>query len=104
VAPDLLGYGLSEHPDGFGFRLSEQTEALREFALAFELEGWIVVGQDWGGPLALGVAHAVLAVPNAGHFFQEDAASEVACAMTECFGGQRTARQTNKPSEALCYP
>jgi haloalkane dehalogenase len=238
VAPDLLGYGLSEHPDGFGFTLREQLEALRAFALAFALEGWIVVGQDWGGPLALGVAlelgtalrgivlgstfawrsagltriighllrsaplqrrmidsdhfidfivrrltrarltpeelshyqlvaarpelrrakavlprelidadewlttlesqvfrqlrsvrtllihaqrdvlsggsvrrlgrmlpnHAVLALPNAGHFFQEDAPREVALAIAEHFGSERSPRQTNKPSEALCYP
>lgn len=244
VAPDLLGYGLSEHPDGFGFTLREQFEALRAFAQGLELEGCIVVGQDWGGPLALGVAlerraslrgivlgstfawrstgltrvighvlrsaplqrqmiesdhfiegivrrltrarltadelshyqlvaatpelrrakavlprelldadqylatlesqvsrqlrsvrtllihaqrdflsgsslrrlarmlpnHAVLPLPNAGHFFQEDAPQEVALAIAEHFGSgehfgsERSPRQANEPSEALCTP
>ena len=56
VVPDLLGYGLSEHPAGFGFTVSEQVEALLGLVHALRLEELVVLGQDWGGPIALGVA------------------------------------------------
>ncbi|MEO8185217.1 MAG: alpha/beta fold hydrolase [Deltaproteobacteria bacterium] len=56
VVPDLLGYGLSEHPVGFGFTAREQVEALLALVQALELEELVVLGQDWGGPIALGVA------------------------------------------------
>jgi haloalkane dehalogenase len=56
VVPDLLGYGLSEHPPGFGFTASEQVNAVSAFTRALALEELVVMGQDWGGPIALGVA------------------------------------------------
>jgi haloalkane dehalogenase len=56
VVPDLLGYGLSEHPAGFGFTVREQVEALSAFVQALALEELVVMGQDWGGPIALGVS------------------------------------------------
>jgi haloalkane dehalogenase len=56
VVPDLLGYGLSEHPPGFGFAAAEQVDAVSAFTRALALEEPIVMGQDWGGPIALGVA------------------------------------------------
>ena len=56
LAPDLLGYGLSEHPARFGFTAREQGDALVAFVRALELDALIVFGQDWGGPLALHVA------------------------------------------------
>jgi haloalkane dehalogenase len=56
VAPDLLGYGLSEHPPSFGFRAKDQVEALSTFTRALELRELIVFGQDWGGPIGLAVS------------------------------------------------
>lgn len=56
LVPDLLGYGLSEHPVSFGFTAREQVEALLAFVQARELEDLVVLGQDWGGPIALGVS------------------------------------------------
>jgi len=53
IAPDLLGYGLSDHPTGFGYRAHEQAEAIGEFILALNLTDLIIVGQDWGGPIGL---------------------------------------------------
>jgi haloalkane dehalogenase len=56
VAPDLLGYGLSEHPPDFSFRAKDQVDAIATFTRALELRGLIVFGQDWGGPIGLAVA------------------------------------------------
>jgi haloalkane dehalogenase len=56
VVPDLLGYGLSEHPPHFGFTAREQVGALSTFVRALALSEWVLMGQDWGGPMALGVA------------------------------------------------
>lgn len=61
LAPDLLGFGLS----GTLRRVSEHTlkrhlQAMREWAEALELtKGAILVGQDWGGPLAIGIGMAL---------------------------------------------
>ena len=57
LAPDLLGFGLSGSLD----RVSDHTlerhlQAMREWAENLQLaKGAILVGQDWGGPVALGM-------------------------------------------------
>lgn len=57
LAPDLLGFGLS----GTLNRASDHTlerhlQAMREWAENLQLaKGAILVGQDWGGPLAIGM-------------------------------------------------
>lgn len=53
VVPDMLGYGLSEHPVNFGFGVKAQADALSALIQALELCDILVVGQDWGGPVAL---------------------------------------------------
>lgn len=56
VAPDLVGFGLSDKP-GRGFHTVENhVDHLCALVDALELDDWTVVGQDWGGPLACGVA------------------------------------------------
>ena len=61
LAPDLLGFGLS----GTLRRVSDHTLerhllAMREWAEALNLtQGAIVVGQDWGGPLAVSMGMAL---------------------------------------------
>lgn len=60
VAPDMLGYGLSEHPPNFGYTAREQSEALSSLIESLNLRGLLLVGQDWGGPVGLG---AVLRSP-----------------------------------------
>jgi len=61
LAPDLLGFGLS----GTLRRVSDHTlerhlQAMREWTEGLELtEGAILVGQDWGGPLAVGMGMAL---------------------------------------------
>ena len=56
VAPDLLGLGLSDRPP----RLADHTlvrhgAAIGELVAALGLERPVLVGQDWGGPIAVQV-------------------------------------------------
>ncbi len=57
VAPDLLGLGFSDPPP----RLEEHSatrhaEAMTELVEALDLGDVILVAQDWGGPISMGVA------------------------------------------------
>jgi haloalkane dehalogenase len=56
VAVDLLGFGLSERPAGFGYTVAEHTEVLGEVVDGLGLDAFSVMGHDWGGPIGLGVA------------------------------------------------
>ena len=57
IAYDLPGFGFSEHPAGYGYTPQEHAEWVE--ALLFEhlkLEKFILVVQDWGGPIGLSIA------------------------------------------------
>ncbi|NUN16330.1 MAG: alpha/beta fold hydrolase [Myxococcales bacterium] len=57
VAPDLLGFGLSDKPRNLGFHtLAIHIETITEVVQALGLSHVILVGQDWGGPILTGVA------------------------------------------------
>jgi haloalkane dehalogenase len=56
IAMDYLGFGLSEHPDDFGYTVEEQSAAVGELIDHLELNDFITVGQDWGGPISMAVA------------------------------------------------
>jgi len=57
VAPDLLGLGLSDRlPAAADHSLERHGEAIAELVAALDLRGIVLVGQDWGGPIALQVA------------------------------------------------
>lgn len=56
VAPDHLGFGLSEKPEGAPYSLRWHTENLEEFVNKLELRELTVVLHDWGGPIGLGLA------------------------------------------------
>ena len=56
VAVDHLGFGLSERPVGFGYTPAEHSEILRELVDHLELQDFLLMGQDWGGPIGLRVA------------------------------------------------
>jgi haloalkane dehalogenase len=59
VAADLHGFGLSERPDqGYGYTAAEHVRTLGELVDNLGLDGFVVMGQDWGGPTGLGVATA----------------------------------------------
>ncbi|MFE5793666.1 haloalkane dehalogenase [Streptomyces sp. NPDC056503] len=56
VAVDYLGFGLSERPAGFGYTVSEHTAVVGELIDRLRLDGFVLMGQDWGGPIGLGAA------------------------------------------------
>ena len=53
VAPDLLGFGLSDKPaHAREHSVDRHADALAELVTALDLRKLVLVGQDWGGPLA----------------------------------------------------
>lgn len=57
VAPDLLGFGLSDKPRRLAFHtVDAHVAAVRALVDGLELDDVVVVGQDWGGPIGCGVA------------------------------------------------
>jgi haloalkane dehalogenase len=56
VAVDLPGMGLSTAPAGFGFHAAEHAEALGAVIEQLDLRDYLLLGQDWGGPVGLGAA------------------------------------------------
>ncbi len=58
VAVDYPGFGLSERPSDFGYTVAELTAVLGELIDHLRLDEFIVMGQDWGGPIGLGAAAA----------------------------------------------
>ncbi|HEX8102866.1 MAG TPA: alpha/beta fold hydrolase [Solirubrobacteraceae bacterium] len=56
VAVDLPGFGLSPAPPGYGFRAAEHAAVLAELIAQLELDGYLLMGQDWGGPIGLAAA------------------------------------------------
>jgi haloalkane dehalogenase len=56
VAVDYLGFGLSDRPEGFGYRIEEHARVVGELVDDLRLEGFVVMGQDWGGPIGTAVA------------------------------------------------
>jgi len=56
VAVDYPGFGLSDHPDRYGYTPAEHAEVVGELVDALELEDLTVMGQDWGGPIGMRVA------------------------------------------------
>ncbi len=52
IAPDLLGFGLSDSLPGIAeHTLERHADALVELVETLDLSGLVLVGQDWGGPL-----------------------------------------------------
>jgi haloalkane dehalogenase len=58
IAPDYLGFGLSERPPGFGYTIEEHAQVMGEFVDHLNLDGYLTMGQDWGGPISMAVATA----------------------------------------------
>jgi cis-3-alkyl-4-acyloxetan-2-one decarboxylase len=56
VAPDLLGLGFSGHlPEISDHTLARHADAIADLVRALGLRDFILVGQDWGGPIAMAV-------------------------------------------------
>jgi haloalkane dehalogenase len=58
IAPDYPGFGLSGHPDGYGYSPAEHAAAIGDLVDALGLERFVLVVQDWGGPIGMAVAAA----------------------------------------------
>lgn len=56
VAPDHLGFGLSERPAAFAYTPEAHAAALAEFVAHLGLQRFTLVGHDFGGPIALPLA------------------------------------------------
>ena len=58
IAPDHLGFGLSERPTGFAYTPEAHARALEAFVDRLGLERFALVVHDFGGPIALPLALA----------------------------------------------
>ena len=56
IAPDLLGFGLSEHPHDFGYTPKEHADVVLQLLRYLDLRDVTVMGHDWGGPIGMRVA------------------------------------------------
>jgi haloalkane dehalogenase len=56
VAVDYLGFGLSERPDQYGYTIEEHARTVGELVDRLGLDDFLVMGQDWGGPIGTAVA------------------------------------------------
>lgn len=57
IAPDLLGFGLSDKPPKeAAYSLGRHIEIIRAFVQALDLWEAVLVVHDWGGPIGLGTA------------------------------------------------
>ncbi len=55
IAMDYLGFGLSERPRSFGYTIEEHASAVGALVDHLDLDGYLTVGQDWGGPISMAV-------------------------------------------------
>jgi haloalkane dehalogenase len=55
IAPDYLGFGLSDRPSGFGYTIEEHARLVGELVDHLGLDGYLTMGQDWGGPISMAV-------------------------------------------------
>lgn len=56
IAPDLIGFGLSDRPAGFTYTPEAHGRVLAEFVDRIELGPMTLVVHDFGGPIALPIA------------------------------------------------
>ena len=56
IAVDYLGFGLSEHPEAYGYSAEEHARCVGELVDHLRLDGFITMGHDWGGPISMAVA------------------------------------------------
>ena len=56
VAPDYPGFGLSDHPPGYGYTPKEHAGWVGALIDHLALEHFVLVVQDWGGPIGLSIA------------------------------------------------
>lgn len=55
IVPDYPGFGLSERPSGYRYTVEEHANVVGELVDFLELDGYLSMGQDWGGPISMAV-------------------------------------------------
>lgn len=58
IAVDYLGFGVSERPEAYGYTIEEHARCVGELVDHLRLDGFITMGQDWGGPVSMAVGTA----------------------------------------------
>lgn len=56
IALDYPGLGMSRAPSDYGYTPKEHSEAVTEFIRRLNLKDFVLVVQDWGGPIGLNYA------------------------------------------------
>jgi haloalkane dehalogenase len=56
IAVDYPGFGLSDRPIGYGYTPAEHAAVIGELVAQLHLDGMLVMGHDWGGPIGLSLA------------------------------------------------
>lgn len=56
VAPDYPGFGLSRAATDYGYTVPEHSAVIEGLVDHLDLSDIVLVGQDWGGPIGMGVA------------------------------------------------
>jgi haloalkane dehalogenase len=56
IAMDYPGFGLSDHPAGYGYTPAEHARVVSALVARLDLKNVVVMGQDWGGPIGVAAA------------------------------------------------
>lgn len=56
IAPDYLGFGLSDKPPHWSYRPEDHAKCIAAFVDSLDLSSITLVVQDWGGPIGLSYA------------------------------------------------
>ena len=56
IAPDMLGFGLSEKPRNYSYQIPDQTRNLQALIEHLDLQHFTLVAHDFGGPTSLAYA------------------------------------------------
>ncbi|MDQ3962679.1 MAG: haloalkane dehalogenase [Actinomycetota bacterium] len=56
IAVDYPGFGLSDRPAGYGYSAAEHARVIGELVDHLDLDGFMIMGQDWGGPIGTAIA------------------------------------------------
>ncbi len=56
IAVDYPGFGLSVHPDDYGYTPAEHADVVQALVRHLDLRRLTIMGQDWGGPIGMRIA------------------------------------------------
>jgi haloalkane dehalogenase len=56
IVPDYPGFGFSQHPPDYGYTPMEHARWIRALIDAIGLDRYVLIVQDWGGPIGLSIA------------------------------------------------